>query len=202
MVSRTLGTLVERYTVGDEVPDHESGAIALQYQSDDRRHRYVAHTLLDSGGGNGVWLDGDNQLGRWRQRYGIFWLEPELLWSDASLTDDQQGIYTRSELRSSRYNLTVGTTYYVMLASKQPDSNGPYRLRVTFSDSLPEPAVNNTCGDAIDASLGDIFGPIGLPPMSEVGRITIASLAPMLPFILLVLILMIRPRGLMGAREF
>ena len=95
----------------DEVKDHESGGVALQYQSDDGRHRYVGHTLLDSDGGNGVWLDGDNQLGRWRQRYGIFWLEPDLLWSDASLTDDQQGIYTRSELRSPRYNLTVGTNF-------------------------------------------------------------------------------------------
>jgi len=95
----------------DEVPDNESGAVALQFQTDDRRHRYVGHTLLDSKGGNGIWLDGDDQLGRWRHRYGIFWLEPELLWSDASLTDDQQGIYTRSELRSPRYNLTVGTDF-------------------------------------------------------------------------------------------
>ena len=95
----------------DDTPDNESGAVALQYQSDDRRHRYVGHTLLDSDSGNGVWLDGDNQLGRWRHRYGIFWLEPDLLWSDASLTDDQQGLYTRSELRSPRYNLTVGTDF-------------------------------------------------------------------------------------------
>ena len=98
-------------TDADEVDDHESGAVALQYQTDDKRHRYVGHTLLDSDGGNGVWLDADNQLGRWRNRYGIFWLEPDLLWSDASLTDDKQGMYTRSELRSPRYNLTVGTDF-------------------------------------------------------------------------------------------
>jgi len=95
----------------DDIKDHESGGLALQYQSVDGRHRYVGHTLLDSEGGNGVWLDGDNQLGRWRQRYGIFWREPDLLWADASLTDDQQGIYTRSELRTPRYNLTAGTNF-------------------------------------------------------------------------------------------
>jgi len=95
----------------DDIKDHESGGLALQYQSGDGRHHYVGHTLLDSDGGNGVWLDGDNQLGRWRQRYGIFWREPNLLWADASLTDDQQGIYTRSELRSPRYNLTFGTNF-------------------------------------------------------------------------------------------
>lgn len=92
----------------DDVPDHESGAVALQYQSPDQRHRYVGHALLDSEGNNGIWLDGDDQLGGWRHRYGIFRLEPDLLWSDAAITDDQQGIYTRSELRSPRYNLTLG----------------------------------------------------------------------------------------------
>jgi len=95
----------------DEVRDHETGALALQYQSDDRRHTYVGHTLMGSDGGDAVWLDGDNQFGRWRQRYGVFWLEPDLLWSDVSLTDDQQGIYTRSELRSRRYNLTIGVDF-------------------------------------------------------------------------------------------
>jgi len=95
----------------DTVQDHQTGAAALQYRSDDRRHTYVGHVLTGSDGGDGVWLDGDNQFGRWRQRYGAFWLEPDMLWSDASLTDDQQGIYTRSELRSQRYNLTVGTDF-------------------------------------------------------------------------------------------
>ncbi len=95
----------------DDVPDHESGAAALQYLSPDQRHRYVGHVLLDSEGNRGIWLDADDLLGRWRHRYGIFRLEPELLWSDATITDDQQGIYTRSELRSPRYNLTLGADF-------------------------------------------------------------------------------------------
>ncbi len=53
----------------------------------------------------------------------------------------------------------------------------------------------------IDASFADMFGWLGLSATSEVGSITIASLAPMIPFLMLVLILMIRPRGLMGDRE-
>ena len=52
------------------------------------------------------------------------------------------------------------------------------------------------------ATFFDLFGWAGLGAMTEVGRISISSLAPMLPFLLLVLILMIRPRGLMGDREF
>lgn len=55
---------------------------------------------------------------------------------------------------------------------------------------------------SIDASFADIFGWAGLGPDTEVGSITLSSLAPMLPFLLLVLMLMLRPRGLMGAREF
>lgn len=53
----------------------------------------------------------------------------------------------------------------------------------------------------IGVTLGELFGFLGLPPDSEVGSISIAQLGPMLPFLLLVLMLMIRPRGLMGARE-
>lgn len=55
---------------------------------------------------------------------------------------------------------------------------------------------------SLDGSLADLFGWAGLSATSELGRITFASLAPMLPFLLLVLMLMLRPRGLMGGREF
>ena len=55
---------------------------------------------------------------------------------------------------------------------------------------------------AVDATFGELFGWAGLGATTELGRISISSLAPMLPFLLLVLILMIRPRGLMGDREF
>lgn len=54
---------------------------------------------------------------------------------------------------------------------------------------------------SIDTTFAEIFAFTGLNPLSDLGRISIASLAPMLPFLLLVLVLMIRPRGLMGERE-
>lgn len=55
---------------------------------------------------------------------------------------------------------------------------------------------------AIGLTFGELFSWAGLGPTTELGRISISSLAPLLPFLLLVLILMIRPRGLMGDREF
>lgn len=54
---------------------------------------------------------------------------------------------------------------------------------------------------SISLNFADIFGWAGLSATSELGSITISSLAPMLPFLLLVLVLMIRPTGLMGTRE-
>ncbi|MGR3371910.1 MAG: branched-chain amino acid ABC transporter permease [Pseudooceanicola nanhaiensis] len=58
-----------------------------------------------------------------------------------------------------------------------------------------------TSAVSVNASFADIFGFLGLSPTSEVGEITISSLAPMLPFLLLVLILIVKPTGLMGDRE-
>lgn len=56
---------------------------------------------------------------------------------------------------------------------------------------------------AVDVSLSDLLARFGvaLSGRSDLGRITLAQIAPMLPFLLLVLILIFRPRGLMGARE-
>ncbi len=61
--------------------------------------------------------------------------------------------------------------------------------------------ILQTSAVAVNASFADIFGFLGLSPTSEVGSITIASLAPMIPYIALILILLVRPRGLMGDRE-
>ena len=55
---------------------------------------------------------------------------------------------------------------------------------------------------SINATFADIFWFLGVGAESEFGRITIASIAPILPFLLLVLMLMLRPRGLLGEREF
>jgi branched-chain amino acid transport system permease protein len=53
----------------------------------------------------------------------------------------------------------------------------------------------------INANFAEIFGFLGLSETTEVGRIRVSSLAPILPFMLLVLMLIFRPRGLMGDQE-
>lgn len=56
---------------------------------------------------------------------------------------------------------------------------------------------------AVDASLSDFLARFGVlvSNRSDLGRITLAQVAPMLPFLLLVLMLIFRPKGLMGTRE-
>lgn len=94
-----------------DVPDHQSVASAMEYRSPDDRQSYKAHLLLDSKGQNGAWLDGDTRINRWRNRYGVFRLERDLLWADTALTNDQQGAYLRSESRSLRNAFTTGLDF-------------------------------------------------------------------------------------------
>ena len=56
---------------------------------------------------------------------------------------------------------------------------------------------------AMSISITDIFALVGiaLPQGSQVARLTITQLAPVLPYLLMVAILVFRPRGLMGSRE-
>ncbi|WP_375687604.1 branched-chain amino acid ABC transporter permease [Pseudooceanicola sp. LIPI14-2-Ac024] len=58
--------------------------------------------------------------------------------------------------------------------------------------------ILQTAAVSVNASLADL---VGFPPTSELGSITVSSMAPMLPFLLLVLILIVKPTGLMGSRE-
>jgi branched-chain amino acid transport system permease protein len=55
----------------------------------------------------------------------------------------------------------------------------------------------------LSISITDVFALFGvsLPAGSQVARLTITQLAPVLPYLLMVAILIFRPRGLMGARE-
>ncbi|PRD43574.1 branched-chain amino acid ABC transporter permease [Phyllobacterium phragmitis] len=59
---------------------------------------------------------------------------------------------------------------------------------------------------AFDISLADLFGPLDLDNalgdyLNDIWNVTIAQVAPILPYLLLVLVLIVRPRGLMGMRD-
>ena len=59
---------------------------------------------------------------------------------------------------------------------------------------------------AVNVSLADILGDTQMAEtlsvwLSDIWSVTVAQIAPILPYLLLVLILIFRPRGLMGNRE-
>jgi branched-chain amino acid transport system permease protein len=56
---------------------------------------------------------------------------------------------------------------------------------------------------ALPVSIGGILNSAGIPidPYGELGRITLASIGPLTPYVLMVLMLIFRPRGLMGEYE-
>src|SRR5260370_40455295 len=59
---------------------------------------------------------------------------------------------------------------------------------------------------SVNASLSDLIGALGLTldarsPFAELANVTVAQIAPVIPYLLLVLILMLRPTGLFGTRE-
>ena len=63
-----------------------------------------------------------------------------------------------------------------------------------------------TLAVAIDLSLSDLWFALGLPVLASAATspwmtMTLAQAAPILPYLILVLMLMVRPRGLMGTRE-
>ncbi len=64
--------------------------------------------------------------------------------------DDKEGCWTGgTNSRLELYNLFIGETYYVVLASKTEANDGPYRLRITFPSPYPDPPSNNTCARAL-----------------------------------------------------
>jgi branched-chain amino acid transport system permease protein len=58
---------------------------------------------------------------------------------------------------------------------------------------------------SIDGSLAGAFGPLSPEYastwLSDIWNVTVAQIAPILPYLLLVLILAFRPMGLLGTRE-
>jgi len=94
----------------------------------------------------------------------------------------------------------VGTIIFVVVVV-----GGMGSLAGAFLASLLIGVVQ-TFAVAIDTSLADLLRAVGVQvaagnPMEQALHLTVAQVAPMLPYLFMVLILIFRPRGLMGTRE-
>ena len=54
---------------------------------------------------------------------------------------------------------------------------------------------------AMNGSLAELFGPVAPPYLGDLWKVTVAQVAPVIPYLLLVVVLIVRPTGLMGTRE-
>lgn len=70
--------------------------------------------------------------------------------------------------------------------------------------------IVQTAAVMMNGSISNLFGPLGIPfnipeggndLLGEILTIPIARIAPLLPYVLMILMLFFRPRGLMGTRE-
>jgi branched-chain amino acid transport system permease protein len=61
--------------------------------------------------------------------------------------------------------------------------------------------IVQTFAVALNISLAGMFGPQSPPFLGDLWQVTVAQLAPVLPYLLLVLMLIFRPTGLLGTRE-
>jgi branched-chain amino acid transport system permease protein len=92
---------------------------------------------------------------------------------------------------------TVGSVIFVVVVV-----GGMGSLMGAFLASLLIGIVQ-TFAVAMDYSMASLFGQLGWVRLaqSELSRVTLSQIAPILPYLLLVLILIFRPKGLMGTRE-
>jgi branched-chain amino acid transport system permease protein len=94
----------------------------------------------------------------------------------------------------------VGSIVFVVVVF-----GGMGSLSGAFIASLFFGAVQ-TFSVAVDSSLGDLVSPLGVVVDGESGwgkllSITVAQLAPVLPYVLMVAMLIVKPTGLLGTRE-
>jgi len=93
--------------------------------------------------------------------------------------------------------LTVGAVIFVVVVV-----GGMGSLAGAFVASLLI-GILQTFAVALDYSLASVFTSLGLSLGSDNSllKLTISQVAPILPYLLLVLILIFRPKGLLGTRE-
>lgn len=96
--------------------------------------------------------------------------------------------------------VSVGTIVFVVVVF-----GGMGSLAGAFVASLIIGAVQ-TFSVAFDVSLLTLFGQLGITVSPDSGwnelwKVTIAQAAPVLPYVLMVLMLIVRPKGLLGTRE-
>lgn len=109
----SLGAQISNLQGHDEVDDHSSILLAGKYAPPDNIQSHELHLLGDDNSKFGVWSDSKHRLTPGMVfRYGGFYLEPDLLWTDADIADDQLGLYLRLDKQGFRNNFSIGYDFF------------------------------------------------------------------------------------------
>ena len=133
----------------DFFENHENLASVFQYVSDNKIKQYQLHILNDSNGQYGAWLDGEYDISHWKHRYGVFRLEPDLRWTDASFSNDIEGVYWRSDVRAFRYSFTLGYDWDRNNIDSEPTLPG-FRRQSLFMTGNYRLGINTNLGGTIN----------------------------------------------------
>ncbi len=118
----------------ENMETHQSMAAAVEYQRDLFAQNHQLHILGDSNGKTGLYYDGKIKLGRWQHRTGAQYLPPDLLWTDAPINNDRQGLYWRGERNAYRWFWSLGSE--IGQNNLEKDSQIPGYLSTTSFASL------------------------------------------------------------------
>ncbi len=159
--------------------DHQSIAWAARYRGVGSGREIALHVLTDNRGGRGWWADGFEPAGLWQHRYGIYRLPQNLLWSDVNVGNDSQGLYARSDYRSTINSATFGGEVSESNLADDPSRSGFYARSlystgyhrvsrdtnlsggVTLADRRAKPALlaaEDSRSISANAGLGERFG--------------------------------------------
>lgn len=108
--------------VGAGFSTHQSVAGALRYRQPVTAQSGQLRFLRNDSDTAGVWLDGELGGGLWQHRFGVFRLDPDLLWIDntTNIANDRQGGYWNADYRKFRLRLGFGLDYYETNIDKNP----------------------------------------------------------------------------------
>ncbi len=125
--------IADRWSVGGQaisvrdvtsVVEHTSLAGVLRYQLPQRAGGASLHALTDGRGRAGIWSDADVTLDGVRHQFGLFRLDPSLLWADSQIANDQQGLYWRANLAGLRQFWSGGISYDDTNIQRDPTRGG------------------------------------------------------------------------------
>ena len=72
----------------------------------------------DRGAASGLWVDARSERGRLVHRYGLFYLEPDLVWGAWPINNDVRGGYYRVEFNRARWSANVGVDRIASISGK------------------------------------------------------------------------------------